>query len=110
MTPARAFVRFLGLLMLISGIGMGMMMPPSNNACIELMPDKVATITGLRGMFRTVGGILGISLITMILHLSSSPVSGFWIAFTSYGLGMLLGLPLIFMMPEGTDGRKTTLS
>jgi len=31
------------------------MMPPSNNACIELMPEKVATITGLRGMFRTVG-------------------------------------------------------
>jgi len=84
---------------------MGMMMPPSNNACIELMPDKVATITGLRGMFRTVGGILGISLITMILHLSSNPVSGFWIAFTSFGVWMLLGLPLIFMMPEGRDAR-----
>jgi Na+/melibiose symporter-like transporter len=69
------------------------------------MPDKVATITGLRGMFRTVGGILGISLITMILHLSSNPVSGFWIAFTSCGVWMLLGLPLIFMMPEGRDGR-----
>jgi EmrB/QacA subfamily drug resistance transporter len=98
-------VAFLACIMLISGIGMGMMMPPSNNACIELMPDKVATITGLRGMFRTVGGILGISLITMILHLSSNPVSGFWIAFTSCGVWMLLGLPLIFMMPEGRDGR-----
>ena len=69
-------VSFLGFLMLISGIGVGMLMPPSNNACIELMPEKVATITGLRGMFRTVGGVLGISLITMILHLSSDPVTG----------------------------------
>jgi MFS family permease len=94
--------------MLIGGIGMGMMMPPSNNACIELMPDKVATITGLRGMFRTVGGIMGISLITMILHLSSDPIVGFKVAFCSYGAGMLLGLPLIFMMPEGREGRQTT--
>jgi EmrB/QacA subfamily drug resistance transporter len=101
-------VVFLGFLMLIGGVGMGMMMPPSNNACIELMPDKVATITGLRGMFRTVGGILGISLITMILHLSSDPIFGFKVAFCSYGLGMLLGLPLIFMMPEGREGRQTT--
>ena len=98
-------VAFLGSLMLIAGIGVGMIMPPSNNACIELMPEKVATITGLRGMFRTVGGVLGISLITMILHLSSNPVTGFRIAFTSFGLGMLIGLPLILMTPDGREGR-----
>jgi EmrB/QacA subfamily drug resistance transporter len=98
-------VTFLASLLLIAGIGVGMMMPPSNNACIELMPEKVATITGLRGMFRTVGGVLGISLITMILHLSSNPVTGFRIAFTTFGLGMILGLPLIFMTPDGREGR-----
>jgi EmrB/QacA subfamily drug resistance transporter len=98
-------VAFLGSLMLISGLGVGMVMPPSNNACIELMPEKVATITGLRGMFRTVGGVLGISLITMILHLSSDPVTGFRIAFTSFGLGMILGLPLILMTPDGREGK-----
>jgi EmrB/QacA subfamily drug resistance transporter len=98
-------VAFLASLMLIAGIGVGMMMPPSNNACIELMPEKVATITGLRGMFRTVGGVLGISLITMILHLSSDPITGFRIAFTTFGLGMILGLPLILMTPDGREGR-----
>jgi EmrB/QacA subfamily drug resistance transporter len=98
-------VIFLASVLLIAGIGVGMMMPPSNNACIELMPEKVATITGLRGMFRTVGGVLGISLITMILHLSSNPVTGFRIAFTSFGLGMILGLPLIFMTPDGREGK-----
>jgi MFS family permease len=72
---------------------------------IGLMPEKVATITGLRGMFRTVGGVLGISLITMILHLSSDPVIGFRIAFTSFGLGMILGVPLILMRPDGREGR-----
>ncbi len=102
---AGAKAPFLAALMLMGGIGVGIMMPPSNNACIELMPDKVATITGLRGMFRTVGGVVGVSLITMILHLSSNPVAGFRIAFTSYGLGMFLALPLIFMMPDGREGR-----
>jgi len=92
---------FLALLMLLSGIGIGITLPASNNACIELMPEKVATITGLRGMFRSVGGVLGISLITTVLHLSSNPTNGFKIAFTSFGLGLLFAFPLIFLMPTG---------
>ena len=33
----------------LCGLGHGMATPAANNACIELMPDKVATITGLTG-------------------------------------------------------------
>jgi hypothetical protein len=91
--------------MLMGGTGVGIMMPPSNNACIEIMPDKVATITGLRGMFRTVGGVLGVSLMTMILHLNPNSVTGFRIAFSAFGTGMFLVFPLIFMMPDGREGR-----
>ena len=89
-----------GLLM-VTGIGIGIALPASNNACIEVMPEKVATITGLRGTFRSVGGILGISIITIILHLSSTPVKGFGISFISFGLGLLLSIPLVFLMPTG---------
>jgi EmrB/QacA subfamily drug resistance transporter len=91
----------LSLLVLVSGIGIGIANPASNNACIELMPEKVATITGLRGMFRSIGGIFGISLITFILHLSSNPVNGFRITFFSFSLGLLFGIPLVFFMPNG---------
>src|SRR5208337_1098464 len=83
---------------MIAGIGMGISLPASNNACIELMPDKVATITGLRGMFRSVGGAFGISLTTIILHLSLTPANGFRISFPSFGLGFLLAIPLVFLM------------
>ena len=31
-------------------------MPAANNACIELMPHRIAAITGVRGMFRQTGG------------------------------------------------------
>ncbi len=91
----------LAILTMITGIGMGFALPASNNACIELMPEKVATITGLRGMFRSVGAAIGISLITIILHLSSTPANGFRITFLSFGLGLLLTIPLVFLMPTG---------
>jgi EmrB/QacA subfamily drug resistance transporter len=96
----------LAVLIMITGIGVGIAIPASNNACIELMPTKVATITGLRGMFRSVGGAFGISLITIILHLSSNPVSGFRITFICFGLGLLLAIPLVFLMPTGREGRR----
>jgi EmrB/QacA subfamily drug resistance transporter len=91
----------LAVLMMVAGIGIGIALPASNNACIELMPDKVATITGLRGMFRSVGGAFGISLITMILHSSSTASNGFEIVFISFGLGLLFTIPLVFLMPTG---------
>jgi EmrB/QacA subfamily drug resistance transporter len=96
----------LAVLILVNGIGIGIVLPPSNNACIELMPEKVATISGLRGMFRSVGGAFGISLITIILHLSSSPEIGFRITFITFGLGLLLSIPLVFLMPTGKKGWK----
>jgi Na+/melibiose symporter-like transporter len=67
------------------------------------MPEKVATITGLRGMFRSVGGAFGISIITIILHLSSTPASGFRITFISFGLALLSAIYLIFLMPTGKE-------
>ncbi len=94
----------LAVLMMVTGIGMGIALPASNNACIELMPEKVATITGLRGMFRSVGGAFGISLITIILHSSSTPTKGFGATFISFGLGLLFTIPLVFLMPSGKKG------
>jgi len=68
------------------------------------MPEKVATITGLRGMFRSVGGAFGISLITIILHSSFTPAYGFTATFLSFGLALLLTIPLVFLMPTGKKG------
>ena len=94
-------VEILSFLVLVSGIGGGIANPASNNACIELMPEKVVAITGLRSMFKTVGAALGISLITFILHVSSNPGNGFRIIFISFGLGLLFAVPLVFLMPTG---------
>jgi EmrB/QacA subfamily drug resistance transporter len=95
-TPER-----LAFLILLTGIGLGIALPASNNACIELMPSKVATITGLRGMFRFVGGAVGISLTTLILHASGSAATGFRVTFITFGLVLLGTVPLVFLMPTG---------
>lgn len=94
-------VEMLPFLILACGIGAGISNPAANNACIELMPEKVATIVGLRGMFRTVGGALGISLITFILHSTPDPAKGFTIIFILFGLGLLSAIPVVFFMPAG---------
>ncbi|MGE5254006.1 MAG: MFS transporter [Planctomycetaceae bacterium] len=91
----------LSMLIMISGAGMGIALPASNNAVIELMPEKVSTITGLRGTFRSVGAAIGISVVTMILHLSPSPAVGFRIIFISFGLILLLTIPFVFLLPTG---------
>jgi EmrB/QacA subfamily drug resistance transporter len=103
---AESIVEVLSFLVLATGIGAGITNPAANNACIELMPEKVATIIGLRGMFRTVGGVLAISLITFILHVSSTPVDGFRITFIFFGLLLMASIPLVFLMPTGRKGWK----
>jgi EmrB/QacA subfamily drug resistance transporter len=97
-------VETLSLLLLLNGIAGGVVFPAANNACIELMPEKVGTIVGIRNMFRNIGAALGVSLLTLILHLSSDPASGFTIVFISSGLIFLASIPLLFLMPAG---RKT---
>ncbi len=99
-------MEILSFLILVSGIGSGITTPAVNNACIELMPEKVATIVGLRGTFRIVGRALGISLITFILHLSANPVIGFRITFIFFGLMLLSSIPLVFLMPTGKKKRE----
>ena len=100
----------LSLPILVSGIGQGLVFPASNNACIELMPAKIGTIVGLRGMFRNLGLAVGVSLITVILHLSPDPAAGFSIVFISFGVGLLCALPLIFLMPAGVSPSRPVVA
>lgn len=89
--------------MLLFGVGLGMAAPAANNACIDLMPQRVATITGVRGMFRQSGGATGIAVFAMILDTAPSLPIGF--AALSFGVAalMLLSGPAIFAMPASPE-------
>ena len=100
----------LSAVMLLMGMGVGLSAPASNNACIELMPERAATITGIRGMFRQAGGAVSITIATLVLHQSSDIASGFRFVFVSLAIVLLATFPAIFAMPRSPldTGRSKT--
>lgn len=90
-------ILFFGLLV---GIGSGMVSPASNNACIELMPDKAASITGLRQISRQMGQAIGVAISTLVLEYSSSMARGFTILFFGFTSVLLIAMIAVFYMPE----------
>jgi MFS family permease len=58
---------------LVTGVGMGLAAPATNNALLQLAPDQVAAITGLRSMFRQSGSILYVSVATALIARSTHP-------------------------------------
>jgi MFS family permease len=84
----------------LCGIGHGICTPAASNACIELMPEKVATITGLRGMFRQLGAVFGVAISTVIINTISSAQQAFFIIMLGSAVIMLVSIPSIFSMPS----------
>jgi EmrB/QacA subfamily drug resistance transporter len=93
----------LSAFLLLLGLGMGTAAPAANNACIELMPDRVATIIGIRGMFRQCGGAIGIALSTLVLHNVGTIADGFRFVFLGASFFMALTIPFIFIMPKSCE-------
>ncbi len=64
----------------VSGCAFGLAAPAINNASLSLAPEHVGAITGLRGLFRQSGTILGVTIPSAIVARSSQPGSVFaWI-------------------------------
>ena len=87
-------------IMLLAGLGMGVAAPAANNACIELMPHRVATITGVRGMFRQSGGAISIAVTSLLLHNIGDMARGFAMVFSGLAVVMIVAVPSIFLMPK----------
>jgi EmrB/QacA subfamily drug resistance transporter len=87
----------------VSGLSQGMVAPAANNACIELAPDKVGMITGVRGMFRQVGSAISINLTALVIHNSGDMARGFLLVFSGLAAITLLTLPIIMFMPKAPN-------
>jgi hypothetical protein len=88
----------------VSGLGMGMSVPASNNASLQLAPDQVAAISGLRGMFRQAGAITAIAVSTAVLARSVHPgLIQAWI-FLVFAVILLILVPLVRLVPEHHGG------
>jgi EmrB/QacA subfamily drug resistance transporter len=84
----------------LTGIGMGVSTPASNNATLQLAPDQSAAVAGLRGMFRQSGAITAVSLTAAVLARSTHPSLAQAHIFVIFGLIMVAVLPLLLLVPE----------
>jgi MFS family permease len=84
----------------LSGIGMGLATPASNNATLQLAPDQSAAIAGLRGMFRQTGAITSVSVTSAILARSADPGLAQAHVFLVFAVILVCVLPLILLVPD----------
>lgn len=96
----------LATIIAVAGLGLGLAGPAANNAAIELAPDRIAAITGMRGMFRSLGGAIGVALIVLITSTASNTEDGLAAAFV--GLSVLTVLTSLLVL--GIPDRSTPLS
>ncbi len=87
---------YLTLVVALGGLGLGVAGPATNNAAIELAPERIAAITGLRGMFRLLGGSIGTTLIVLVISRADSTAEGLETAFL--GLAVLSALTTVFVL------------
>jgi EmrB/QacA subfamily drug resistance transporter len=90
----------LAVIIAIGGLGMGIANPASNNAAIDQAPDKAASITGIRGMFRLAGGTISISCVVLALSLFADQAAGLDTIFFVFAAILLVTVPLVLMIPE----------
>jgi EmrB/QacA subfamily drug resistance transporter len=85
----------------IAGIGNGMANPSSKNASMQLAPESVAAIIGLRSMFNNVGIIFSVSIVTAILSRSADPgLAQAHILWIVAAILFFVMVPLVTRVPE----------
>ena len=95
-----------------TGLGMGLSVPASNNASLQLAPDQVAAVAGLRGMFRQSGAITAVSVTTAVIARSAGAAAAAGTAasatagavqahvFLVFAAILVLTVPLVRLVPE----------
>jgi EmrB/QacA subfamily drug resistance transporter len=84
----------------ITGVGMGLSIPASNNASLQLAPDQISAIAGLRGMFRQSGGIVAVSITTTLLAHAGNGGLAQAHSFVVFAAVLLLIIPFTLLVPD----------
>jgi EmrB/QacA subfamily drug resistance transporter len=100
LSPGMSAYAWLAIAAALTGLGMGLSVPASNNASLQLAPDQVAAIAGLRGMFRQSGSIVAVSVTTAIIARSSHPGLVQAHVFIVFAILLVALLPLMRLVPD----------
>lgn len=91
----------------VGGFGMGIQGPATQNAALDLIPDKLAAVAGLRGMFNSTGGVIGTATITLVINQFQNKGQGLQDVFLALSVLLLLALPIVFFIPDLARDRRT---
>ncbi|MSQ61903.1 MAG: MFS transporter [Dehalococcoidia bacterium] len=83
-----------------SAIGIGILNPSIANAGLHLLPDQIATVSGLRGMFSSLGGALGSAFVAFVTSRAVSTGDGLQTSYLIIGVTAVLSLLLLFGVPK----------
>jgi EmrB/QacA subfamily drug resistance transporter len=98
------------LFVMLGGIGMGMINPSANNAVLDMVPEKAAAVTGMRGMFRMTGGIFGTSAVVLALSHFQDEAIGLERIALYFAIVLIVTIPIIFMIPDAAQERRNKLN
>jgi MFS family permease len=84
----------------LMGVGVGLAAPSSNNAVLDLVPGDIASVAGLRGTFRQMGSIIGVSTATMVMAQSVDQGRALAAVFRSLSVVLILATPLVLAVPR----------
>jgi Na+/melibiose symporter-like transporter len=93
----------MGVLLVLSaviGVGHGIAGPATNNAALDIDPGQVASIMGLRGMFRFLGGAFGVAGIVIVTSHFALQKNGLELAFMGLAVITALSATLSFAIRE----------
>jgi MFS family permease len=90
----------------LGGLGMGLAAPSSSNALLDLLPERAAVVTGIRGVFRSTGGVIGTAFIVLALGLSPDKAVGMRSIYAVLAGLLLVTVPLTLMIPDTARARR----
>jgi EmrB/QacA subfamily drug resistance transporter len=100
-------IAILTFLVAVTGLGGGITNPATNNAALDLEPGRLAAVTGTRGMFRSMGGVVGITVTVVILSNFDDKVLGMEVIFLAMAGFLATTLLLVRWIPESTKVRRS---
>jgi len=91
---------WIGIVAALMGISFGIVTPSLNNASLDHAPDRIPAVNGLRGMFMNLGGVVGVSVVLLIVSHSSEPAVGLERSFVALAVLAAAATVLALGIPE----------
>lgn len=96
----------LAMEVVLAGVGISVFTPAAQNASLDLHPQKIGAISGIRGMFNNLGAMFGGAGVVLALSHFSDKALGFERIFSALAFVGLLAIPFVFLVPDRTRREK----